>query len=114
MNIIIFFFEVSDKIPTIIQFYISGILFGLTILIATFFNRWLGLGILIFALWWSTLSMSDALGADILEAVIKEMGRNYEKHWNYSMYFGVALEITAFIMGLFSRIYILKKDWNGN
>ncbi len=72
----IFLFEVSDKIPTVEQLYVGGIIWAVLIFAVTYFNRWLGLIFLLIALLFSTQSISDGLGADIIDTVIKEMGNN--------------------------------------
>ena len=110
MNLLVFLFEVSDKIPTIAQMYFGGLFWAVVILITTFFNRWVGLVFLLFALLISTQSISDGLGTDIINAVIREMGSNYVKHWKYSIVFSVILEFLGFIAGIsLKRFYRNRK-----
>jgi|SRR5215213_2183211 len=110
MTHLAFLFEVSDKIPSVEMLYLSGVFFAVIVFIAAFINRWLGLALLLAALWISTQTMSNRLGADIIDDIRREMSNNYEKHWNYSMIFSALLETFAFITGLFIKNYFKKRS----
>lgn len=106
MNLLAFLFEISDKIPSVWQMYFSGVIFAIVVLLLTHLNRMAGLIVLFICILFSTISISDSLGADILEYVRSEMGENYFTHWRISIYFSVILETFAFISALLlKRMY---------
>lgn len=108
-NVFVFLLEISDKIPTVEELCLSGLICALLVLISTFVSRWLGLAILILTLLLSAVSISDGLGADILDNVISEMGIQYLQHWNYSIVFSVIIEISGFVLGVILKDFYRKK-----
>ena len=112
MIFLAFLFEVSDKIPTIAQMYFGGLFWAIVVFFATYINRWFGLVALVISFIFSTLSISDSLGADILNDVVLELGNDYVKHWNYSTFFSVILVSLAFISGLLLKKYYRNRKLN--
>jgi hypothetical protein len=101
-----FLFEVADKIPTIEYMYGSGLILALTVFIATYFHRQVGLVILLLV---GLICARDIETPDIIQQASKEAGQGYIDHWNYSSRMTFALSVILFFTAIILKRKLKRK-----
>jgi len=103
----ILLFEVIDKLPTVAYMYGSGLILALIVFGATCFHRQVGLIILLLV---GLICARDIETPDIIQQAIKEAGRDYIDHWNYSCRMTFALSVILFFTAIFLKHRLRRKN----
>ena len=104
---LIFLFEVMDKMPTVEYMYISGIILALLVFAATYFHRQVGLITLIFVV---LLCFREVWTPDLVESATKEAGQNYINHWYFSSRVTMVLSVILFFTAIILKRKLKQKN----
>ncbi len=107
LNVLLFLFEVTDKLPSVEYMYVSGLMFALLVFGATYFHRQVGMVILFFV----GLSCAQNIETpEIIQQIIVENGQHYIDHWNYSCRITLALSIILFFAAIILKRKLKKRN----